>query len=541
VSRHILIIEDQSAVREVMVESIMEIPLDLELSQAESLTEAREMYLAGHWDMVITDYNLGDGRGLDLVEEIRAGDAKLPIVLVSGFLSPSRVKRAETLGVSRVIAKPFRPNELESAVQDLLQREGECAGDHAGEKGPLSEIRPRLVLHSERDSSYRTDQTLLPKLFDMDRNQSLLFRIINELPRHREVANICNDALHIALDIARAERGFVCLYDRGQKRLVMISRYCNESPEELEKAPASCAVDDTPFAPLLLWGKEAVELSIHKAERHVCWPQVEAGSFIAVPMRLQETNMGVLCLMERHADDDINAGDRHLLGMLIRQLDTLLDNRAVHAALADSATETLIALVHSLEARDRYTKDHSERVGKLAAMLAKGMGLTEDEVALIRMGGRLHDIGKSGIPDSVLLKPGRYTEREYAIMKAHPGIGDAILRHMDTLAYERQIVRHHHERIDGNGYPDRLKGDDIPLSSRIVCVADSIDAMTTHRVYRMAQPMSFCIDQLKRNSGTQFDSHVVEVALDVIANGYVTTQAQRDDDKQGNLPLSVAA
>jgi len=531
VSRHILIIEDQVAVREVMVESIMEIPLDLELSQAESLTEARAMYHAGQWDMVITDYNLGDGEGLDLVEEIRTENAKLPIVLVSGFLSPSRVKRAETLGVSRVIAKPFRPNELESVVQELLEH---TDGDGAGEQ-------TQPLLHSEQNPVYRTDRTLLPRLFDMDRNQSLLFRIINELPRHREVANICNDALHIALDIARAERGFVCLYDRGQKRLVMISRYCNESAGELEKAPASCAVDDTPFAPLLLWGKETVELSINKAERHICWPQVEADSFIAVPMRLQETNMGVLCLMDRHVDDDINEADRHLLGMLIRQLDTLLDNRAVHAALADSATETLIALVHSLEARDRYTKDHSERVGKLAALLAKGMGLPEDEVALICMGGRLHDIGKSGIPDSVLLKPGRYTDREYAIMKAHPGIGDAILRHMDTLALERQIVRHHHERIDGNGYPDRLKGDAIPLRSRIVCVADSIDAMTTHRVYRMAQPMSFCIDQLERNSGTQFDSHVVEVALDVIANGYVTTQAQRDDDKPRNLPLSVAA
>jgi len=541
VSKHILIIEDQLAVREVMVESIMEIPLDLQITQAATLSEAREMYDAGHWDMVITDYNLGDGRGLDLVEEIRAGDPNLPIVLVSGFLSPSRVKRAENLGVSRVIAKPFKPNELESAVQDLLEHAGGDTGEHTGGKGAPKEVRPLLVLHKERNTVYRTDQTLLPKLFDMDRNQSLLFRIINELPRHREVANICNDALHIALDIARAERGFVCLYDRGHKRLVMISRYCNELPEELENAPASCAVEDTPFAPLLLWGKETVELSRTKSERHVCWPKLKAGSFIAVPLRLQETNMGVLCLMERHADDEINAGDRHLLGMLIRQLDTLLDNRAVHAALADSATETLVALVHSLEARDRYTKDHSERVGKLAAMLAKGMGLPEDDVALIRMGGRLHDIGKSGIPDSVLLKPGRYTEREYAIMKAHPGIGDAILRHMDTLALERQIVRHHHERIDGNGYPDRLKGDEIPLSSRIVCVADSIDAMTTHRVYRMAQPMSFCVDQLKRNSGTQFDSHVVEVALDVIANGYVTTQAKREVDEHGNLPLSVAA
>lgn len=526
-NKQVLIVEDQPAVREVMVESISEIPMQLNISEASSLAEARVLYQSQQWDLLITDYNLSDGKGLDLVEEVRAGSPRMSTILVSGFLSPSRVKRAEDLGVARVIAKPFRPNELESAVQSVLEDHGETV-----QVIPVTPIE---------DESYRTDRTLLPKLFDMDRNQSLLFRIINELPRHREVANICSDALHIALDITRAERGFVSLYDRANRRLVMISHHCNENLSQLDQAPVSCSVEDTPFSPLLRWNREAVESSRVRGGMHVCWPQVAAESFIAVPLRLQETNMGVMCLMDRHAEDEINAGDRHLLGMLIRQLDTLLDNRAVHAALADSAKETLIALVHSLEARDRYTKDHSERVGKLAAMLANGLGMTEDEVALVRMGGRLHDIGKSGIPDSVLLKPGRYTEREYAIMKAHPGIGDAILRHMDMLALERQIVRHHHERVDGNGYPDRLKGDDIPLSARIVCVADAIDAMTTHRVYRMAQPMSFCVEQLQRNSGTQFDSRVVEVALDVIANGYVTTQARREDDEHGDLPLSVAA
>ncbi|MDQ6971703.1 MAG: HD-GYP domain-containing protein, partial [Mariprofundaceae bacterium] len=364
---------------------------------------------------------------------------------------------------------------------------------------------------------------------------------INELPRHREVAHICDDSLRIALDITRADRGFVCLFDRRAQRLVMVAHHCTDEKTELRSAPSSSALDDTPFPPVLLWNKESVESSPLEGRACACWPQVQADNFIAVPMRLQETPMGVLCMMNRHAEDEINAADRHLLGMLVRQLDTLLDNRAVHAALADSAMETLIAMVHTLEARDRYTKDHSERVGKLGAILAGGMGLSEDDIALVRRGGRLHDIGKSGIPDAVLLKPGRYSEREYAIMKAHPGIGDAILRHMDTLARERQIVRHHHERIDGNGYPDRLCGEEIPLISRIVCAADSIDAMTTHRVYRMAQPMSFCIEQLQRNSGTQFDSDVVEVALDVIDKGYVTTQASQENDESGVMPISAAA
>ena len=104
-------------------------------------------------------------------------------------------------------------------------------------------------------------------------------------------------------------------------------------------------------------------------------------------------------------------------------------------------------------------------------------------------------------------------------------MNDEILKNLDGLVRERQIVRHHHERWDGHGYPDKLKGEEIPLISRIVCVADAIDAMTTHRVYRMAQPLSFCLEQLRCSSGTQFDSTVVEVAIAAIEEGLIGTQA----------------
>jgi len=526
--QHILVIEDQVEVREVIVESILGILGSVDIGEASSLAEAQVVFHSRKWDAIVTDCNLGDGSGLDFVAEIRDKKIDIPVVMISGFLSPARLKHADELGIDRVLPKPFKPEELVAAIKELLG-------------GSVTQQGKPLQSGGTEYNSY-AGRSLLPKLFDMDRNKSLLFRIVNELPHHHDVAKLCNGALDIAMDISRTSRGFACLYDRGKRRLVMVATQCGPNQHQLETAPPVSKLDDTPFAQLLLSDMAFIDVASEAGKLHACWPQVDADNFMALPMRLQETQMGLLCLMDRHVGGEaISASDRHLLGMLIRQLDTLLDNRAVHAALTDSAMETLIALVHSLEARDRYTKDHSERVGALAAMLAAGMDLPDDEVALIRAGGRLHDIGKSGIPDAVLLKPGRYTEREYAIMKAHPGIGDAILRHMDTLAYERQIVRHHHERIDGNGYPDRLKGDQIPLSARIVCTADSIDAMTTHRVYRMAQPMSFCVEQLKTNSGTQFDAGVVEVALDVIDKGYVTTQAHLEKDLHGEMPLSVAA
>lgn len=248
--------------------------------------------------------------------------------------------------------------------------------------------------------------------------------------------------------------------------------------------------------------------------------------------------MGVLCLVERAGSDPLKTEEKHLLGLLVKKLDTLLDNRAVHAALAESMRETLIALVRSLEARDRYTKDHSSRVSQLSVLIAQEMGVDDETGQLIRTGGLLHDIGKVGVADQVLLKPGRYTDHEYAIMKAHPAIGDAILKNMDALVRERLMVRHHHERWDGHGYPDRLGEEDIPFEARIVCVADAIDAMTTHRVYRMARPLSFCVEQLKQNSGTQFDSQVVEAAVSAIERGVVQTQAKVGEyEHEGLMPM----
>jgi len=540
---NLLIVEDQDAVREVIVETVRDFDGDMCLGQASSLAEARVLFNTGEWDGIVTDYNLGDGKSIEMIEELRNQGSRIPIIMVSGFLSPGRMRKAESLGVNHILSKPFNPAEL----QDCL-RQAFVVSEH----DTLSSRRQR----AEEDDMIRfsSHETLLPKLFDMDRNQSLMFRIINDLPRHQDVARICGCALGIAMDIVHADRGFVSLFDRSANRLIQIAHQCNEESNEFEVAPDSCSLAETPFSSLLLWneefiegGRSAVRKRDHGSEalpdqqRYTCWTDITADSFMAVPLRLQGVSMGVLCVMDSMGENEVIPQDRNLLGMLMNQLDTLLDNRAVHASLAASMKETLIGLVRSLEARDRYTKDHSMRVGDLSVSFARSLGLDGEHVELIRTGGLLHDIGKCGVPDAVLLKPGRYTEHEFAVMKAHPGIGDSILKHMDPLVRERQMVRHHHERMDGHGYPDRLKGEDIPFEARIVCVADAIDAMTTHRVYRMAKPLSFCLEQLKCNSGTQFDTGVVEVAIDAIEKGYVKTQAQSDGGDMGLMPLSAKA
>jgi len=511
----LLIIEDQPAVREVVAEIIGSLGLDVDVSQVGSLQEAQDVLFEKDWDGLISDMSLGDGNALDFFDRIvEDGGSLPPTILMSGFLTSGRMQQASELGIEHVMSKPFEPSVFLDCLGAMLQVDDGMA--------PLA----------EQDRKERSADTLLPEMFEMDRRMGLIYRMFDEMPAEKDVSAVCGSALNLGMAAVRAKGGYLALFERQQLKLVMVAS------EGMDDAAPSCLLHDTVFQPLMN-GDESLHQSNSDAVKNQCWPGLISGNYIAIPVRLQGVTMGVMCLLDPTTDVPLKSETRQMLGLLVKKLDTLLDNRAVHAALAANMRDTLIALVRSLEARDRYTRDHSARVGALSAVLAFDLGLDSDHVDLIRTGGLLHDIGKCGIPDAVLLKPGRYTDQEFAIMKAHPSIGDNILSNMDTMVRERQMLRHHHERFDGFGYPDKLAGDDIPFDARIVCVADAIDAMTTHRVYRMARPLSFCMEQLKNNAGTQFDPQVIEVAIAAVERGAVKTQAESALDNDGVMPLSA--
>ncbi|MFH1094477.1 MAG: HD domain-containing phosphohydrolase [Candidatus Omnitrophota bacterium] len=178
--------------------------------------------------------------------------------------------------------------------------------------------------------------------------------------------------------------------------------------------------------------------------------------------------------------------------------------------------DTIKVLALALDARDHYTHGHSQQVTEYAVDIAREIGLSFKEIDIIRDAGILHDIGKIGIPDSILLKPGRLTQEEYTQIKKHPVIGKKILEPVNCLADKIPLIYHHHERIDGQGYPDGLVGDNIPLGARILAVADAYQAMTSDRPYRKALPTLIAIEELKRFKGRQFDPHIVEAFLRVL-------------------------
>jgi HD-GYP domain-containing protein (c-di-GMP phosphodiesterase class II) len=177
--------------------------------------------------------------------------------------------------------------------------------------------------------------------------------------------------------------------------------------------------------------------------------------------------------------------------------------------LRDSYRATVRALSNAVEARDSYTGKHAERVTAYGIALAQTIGLDMDRVPGIEFGFLLHDVGKVGVPDAILFKPGTLDEAEFALIAQHPVIGSEILRDVDFLGEGKLVVRHHHERWDGTGYPDRLAGDAIPLPARVFAVADALDALTTDRPYRPGTRFSRAREEIRSSAGSQFDPGVV--------------------------------
>jgi putative nucleotidyltransferase with HDIG domain len=204
-----------------------------------------------------------------------------------------------------------------------------------------------------------------------------------------------------------------------------------------------------------------------------------------------------------------NARQRQLERYAADLREVFKQERARAQELRRSYIATVRALSNAVEARDAYTGKHAERVAAYGMEIARVLGAPFAGDPEVEFGFLLHDVGKVAVPDSILFKTGKLTAEEYALIERHPVIGSEILRGVDFLAEAVQVVRHHHERWDGSGYPDGLRGEEIPLSARVFAVADALDALTTDRPYRPAVGFPDARAEIARVSGTQFDPSVV--------------------------------
>lgn len=188
--------------------------------------------------------------------------------------------------------------------------------------------------------------------------------------------------------------------------------------------------------------------------------------------------------------------------------------------LEQAYMESIQTLRFAFEAKDKYFRGHSDRVSEYSLLVGKKLGLSDDDLEILKLGGLFHDIGKMGIPDNILLKPTKLTDDEYAQIKTHPLIGASILSNGTIFKDIIPVVKYHHEKYDGTGYPSKLKGADIPLSARIIAITDTFDAMISKRIYRDALSLDSVKEEFKKCKGTQFDPKLVDIFLDILNNNY---------------------
>jgi ribonuclease P protein subunit RPR2 len=224
----------------------------------------------------------------------------------------------------------------------------------------------------------------------------------------------------------------------------------------------------------------------------------------------QETSEALAARLER-VERDAAGRQRQLERYAADLREVFKRERASAQELRASYMATVRALANAVEARDAYTGKHAERVAAYGVALARAIGLDVSSSPQAEFGFLLHDVGKVAIPDAILFKPDKLTDEEYALVARHPVIGAEILRDVTFLGEAKLVVRHHHERWDGAGYPDGLHGDDIPLAARVFAVADTLDALTTDRPYREATGWSEAREVIRANSGSQFDPDIVRV------------------------------
>jgi HD-GYP domain-containing protein (c-di-GMP phosphodiesterase class II) len=336
-----------------------------------------------------------------------------------------------------------------------------------------------------------------------------------ELSRRLRYAHIADEMYPIVVDhavrLVRADYGAISLLSPDGETLINARTWGMGTGHEGSDLPVSPQLAQlfSTAAPLVI-----ADLSPEQAMMYVGPTTHRAiGPFAAVALRAEQDVIGMLSVgrARRALKEPFVEAEVRILKSAAEMAGTAIHRSRLHQDLQDSYIDLVRTLVRALDARDAYTSGHSERLAEWCEATGRLLGYhNDDQVQLIRWGALLHDIGKIAIPDAILRKPTRLTDEEWAVMYEHPITGEAILKPVERMRGVAQVLRHHHERWDGTGYPDGLQGEAIPMSARILAVVDAYSAMRDERPYKRARSHDEAMGELYRSAGTQFDPQVVE-------------------------------
>ena len=474
--RTILVVDDDPAVRSLIVEALRQ-GGEYIATEAADGKEALEALRSNLYDLVISDIHMPGMNGMDLLGRIREINPAIAVILITGYPSIGLSVSAMKTGAVDFITKPFRIDELLYKVNIYLREQSLLSADGLLNKVEQEKLRDKVRRISAKGFIY----DFIERLGVSNDN---VFRVIADL----------------ALKVSGGEHCAILLYER-------------ETGEFLPKFTGS--VDRVSPRHTVPWPGKLLREVVGRKDGVLCNLSDADGeaSILCAPLTIRGNVFGILGLWKGRSGPCFTDQDLQVILSLARRASLNLENKVLYETLYTNIAETFRALVTSIQARDQYTERHSVSVTEFVIRTAEIMECSPDDIECLKIAAMLHDIGKIAIPDHILLKPDELTGEEYDIIKTHCTIGDDILTPIALFEKERKIIRHHHENWDGTGYPDGLAGDQIPLLSRMIAVADAYDAMTTNRPYRSSMSPEQAVTELRRFEGTQFDPEVVDAFI----------------------------
>jgi putative nucleotidyltransferase with HDIG domain len=463
---NILIVDDEPSIV-TTVEDYLDV-LGYPCTATTDPRQAMELIRSRSFDLVITDLMMDEVGGMDILNAARSADASgTMVVLMTAFPTVENAISALQSGAEEYLLKPFSLDALEMVVSRTLARQ---------------RLARENVSLKESLALYRASEALEAPL---------------DLPEYLELV------LKVAIEELGGRTAELALFEgEGETRVI---------EHRIRRGPESA---------LLLEGPTRLEALAERLDRE-SGPLYESGTdgknpLMAIPLRAGGDPVGLIAVCREEGTAQFTPAEGKALAIIGSGAAVAVKNARLYNTLQEQYLRAIQALVAAVEAKDPYTSGHSEMVSRYAAHLARQHGLEDDFIEALRIAGLLHDAGKIGVPEEVLLKKGALSSEEYDVIKGHVTMSERIIEPLKLSEPIRRAVSEHHERLDGTGYPRGLRGDEISLAGRLLAIADSFDAMTSDRVYRLRMSEDKALETLKRLTPEKLDADLLEQFADLI-------------------------
>jgi response regulator RpfG family c-di-GMP phosphodiesterase len=470
---------------------------------------AIDFFTPGCVDVIVTDINMPGIDGIGVLKSIRKKDPEAVVILLTGFADTENSISALNNGAYTMLQKPVKMAEF----LDII-KQAESHLEH------LAEVRNKANGYDQASEDLdKTFQELQSHVVALDQVQSVIGKI------HQSIGldSIINEILAHLTHLLNCEHGVISF--TSENRNFSRSHTRSDLPHSISCNLTSEQVD---LVPMREWLDHRTAWIENEPRGGTCQALeiygIEVRNLLVAPLIRDGKTMGVLAGFNKIGG--FTDHDKFMVNMVGSIAVMAIFNNGLIDQLKQLFKSTITSLVKTIDAKDSYTCGHTARVSEYTQLICRKMGWSQIELDQAFTGTQFHDIGKIGIPDHVLNKQGKLTDDEYEMMKGHVRIGYEILKDIPQLEPMLDYVLCHHERWDGRGYPNGLVGEDIPLAGRVVCVADSYDAMRSNRSYRNALSKERAIGELERGAGTQFDPDIVGIFLSLVEAGKVDSVAQ---------------